>query len=107
MYRQASRKSYRKYREEVRARPADNSYSPHGSGHNKKQPEKPVERQRSLTVLLREFWEIAQGASNAYCVCPGNSDGIDFIEFASSGSNEGGNRLRVDRAAATDADSSS
>lgn len=61
MYRQASRKSYRKYREEVRARPADTSYSPHGSGHNKKQPEKPVERQRSLTVLLREFWKLLKG----------------------------------------------
>lgn len=61
MYRQASRKSYRKYREEVRARPADNSYSPHGSGHSKKQPEKPVERQRSLSVLLREFWKLLKG----------------------------------------------
>lgn len=61
MYRQASRKSYRKYREEVRARPADTSYSPHGSGHHKKQPEKPVERQRSLTVLLREFWKLLKG----------------------------------------------
>lgn len=61
MYRQASRKSYRKYREEVRARPADDSYSPHGSGHSKKQPEKPVERQRSLSVLLREFWKLLKG----------------------------------------------
>jgi ATP-binding cassette subfamily B protein/subfamily B ATP-binding cassette protein MsbA len=61
MYRQASRKSYRKYREEVRARPADNSYSPHGAGHSKKQPEKPVERQRSLSVLLREFWKLLKG----------------------------------------------
>lgn len=61
MYRQASRKSYRKYREEVRARPADTSYSPHGSGHNKKQSEKPVERQRSLSVLLREFWKLLKG----------------------------------------------
>lgn len=61
MYRQASRKIYRKYREEVRARPADTSYSPHGSGHNKKQSEKPVERQRSLSVLLREFWKLLKG----------------------------------------------
>ena len=61
MYRQASRKSYRKYREEVRARPADTSYSPHGSSHSKKQSEKPAERQRSLSVLLREFWKLLKG----------------------------------------------
>jgi ATP-binding cassette subfamily B protein/subfamily B ATP-binding cassette protein MsbA len=61
MYRQASRKSYRKYREEVRARPADTSYSPHGSAANKKQSEKPIERQRSLRVLLKEFWKLLKG----------------------------------------------
>lgn len=61
MHRQASRKSYRKYREEVRSRPPDNSFSPHSAGHGKKQPEKSVERQRSLSVLLREFWKLLKG----------------------------------------------
>jgi ATP-binding cassette, subfamily B, bacterial len=61
MYRQASRKSYRDYRAEVKSRPADNSYSPHGSSHSKKQPDKPTERQRSLKLLLREFWSLLKG----------------------------------------------
>ena len=61
MHRQASRKSYRKYREEVRSRPPDNSFSPHSAGHGKKQPEKSIERQRSLSVLLREFWKLLKG----------------------------------------------
>jgi ATP-binding cassette subfamily B protein len=61
MHRQASRKSYRKYRDEVRSRPPDNSFSPHSAGHGKKQPEKSIERQRSLSVLLREFWKLLKG----------------------------------------------
>ena len=61
MYRQASRKSYRDYRAEVKSRPPDNSYSPHGSSHSKKQPDKPTERQRSLKLLLREVWSLLKG----------------------------------------------
>jgi ATP-binding cassette subfamily B protein len=70
MHRQSSRKSYEEYRQEVRQRPPDRSYSPHGSGHTVPSPsphgqrrdgESEKQRQRGFGVLLKEFWRLLAG----------------------------------------------
>lgn len=70
MHRQSSRKSYEEYRQEVRQRPPDRSYSPHGSGHTvpsqsphgqRRDGEAEKQRQRGFGVLLREFWRLLAG----------------------------------------------
>jgi len=70
MHRQSSRKSYEEYRQEVRQRPPDRSYSPHGSGHTvpsqsphgqRRDGESEKQRQRGFGVLLKEFWKLLAG----------------------------------------------